>query len=163
MSWKLCSSEEAWDRQGENLDRASQSNGQEKKYYRWVQHWRLEPKPRRSRTPSQNNRSRSLVAPHRSRAPLWRFYYFTPLDTSRAQILIEIERQEDLPLPKKMLISARARNPRKYCRYHKDHEHDTKKCSQLMEEIEALIQYGCLRRYVDERWISRNKCNKPPR
>ncbi|GAV78967.1 hypothetical protein CFOL_v3_22432, partial [Cephalotus follicularis] len=37
----------------------------------------------------------------------------------------------------------------KYCRYHRDHGHDTEKCRQLKNQIEDLIQKGHLRKYVD--------------
>ncbi|GAV57716.1 LOW QUALITY PROTEIN: hypothetical protein CFOL_v3_01252, partial [Cephalotus follicularis] len=36
----------------------------------------------------------------------------------------------------------------KYCRYHRDHGHDTEECGQL-KKIEDLIRKGHLRRYVD--------------
>ncbi|GAV71952.1 LOW QUALITY PROTEIN: hypothetical protein CFOL_v3_15441, partial [Cephalotus follicularis] len=37
----------------------------------------------------------------------------------------------------------------KYCRYHRDHGHDTEECRQLKNHIEDLIQMGYLRKYVD--------------
>ncbi|GAV89895.1 hypothetical protein CFOL_v3_33307, partial [Cephalotus follicularis] len=37
----------------------------------------------------------------------------------------------------------------KYCRYHRDHGHDTKECRQLKNQIEDLIKKGHLRKYVD--------------
>ena len=40
------------------------------------------------------------------------------------------------------------RNQRKYCRFHRDHRHDTYECIQLKDEIEALIQRGRQARFV---------------
>ncbi|GAV80416.1 LOW QUALITY PROTEIN: hypothetical protein CFOL_v3_23877, partial [Cephalotus follicularis] len=37
----------------------------------------------------------------------------------------------------------------KYCRYHRDHVHDTEECRQLKNQMEDLIRKGHLRKYVD--------------
>ncbi|XP_038973590.1 uncharacterized protein LOC120105313 [Phoenix dactylifera] len=40
---------------------------------------------------------------------------------------------------------------RKYCRFHRDHGHNTEECFQLQDEIEALIRRGVLNRFVQNR------------
>ncbi|XP_038989097.1 uncharacterized protein LOC120112949 [Phoenix dactylifera] len=43
------------------------------------------------------------------------------------------------------------RNPKKYCRFHRNRSHDTEDCFQLQDEIEALIRRGVLNRFVKNR------------
>ena len=76
---------------------------------------------------------------------------------------MEIEQHKEMPRSKKMVTSVRVRNPRKYYKYHRDHEHDTEKCWQLKNDIEALIRQGRLRRYVDKQRISSNPQRKQPK
>ena len=40
------------------------------------------------------------------------------------------------------------RNKNKYCRFHRDHGHDTDKCFDLKQQIENLIRQGKLRYFV---------------
>ena len=40
------------------------------------------------------------------------------------------------------------RDNTRYCEFHKDHEHRTDDCIQLRKEIEYLIRWGYLRRYI---------------
>ncbi|GAV71982.1 hypothetical protein CFOL_v3_15471, partial [Cephalotus follicularis] len=51
--------------------------------------------------------------------------------------------------PEKLRSPAEARDVEKYCRYHRDHGHDTEECRQLKNQIEDLIRKGHLRKYVD--------------
>ncbi|GAV63781.1 LOW QUALITY PROTEIN: hypothetical protein CFOL_v3_07299, partial [Cephalotus follicularis] len=50
--------------------------------------------------------------------------------------------------PEKLRTPVENRNVEKYCRYHRDHWHDTEECRQL-KNIEDLIRKGHLRKYVD--------------
>ncbi|XP_058084594.1 uncharacterized protein LOC131232387 [Magnolia sinica] len=45
----------------------------------------------------------------------------------------------------------------KYCRFHRDHDHNTADCVDLKDEIEALIRKGHLRRYTKERKAARKE------
>ena len=40
------------------------------------------------------------------------------------------------------------RNRNKYCRFHKDHEHDTDECFDLKQQIENLISQGKIRSFL---------------
>ncbi|GAV70523.1 hypothetical protein CFOL_v3_14021, partial [Cephalotus follicularis] len=51
--------------------------------------------------------------------------------------------------PEKLRTPAENKNVEKYCRYHRDHGHDTEECRQLKNQIEDLIRKGHLRKYVD--------------
>ncbi|GAV62906.1 hypothetical protein CFOL_v3_06428, partial [Cephalotus follicularis] len=51
--------------------------------------------------------------------------------------------------PEKMRAPTENRSVEKYCRYHRDHGHDTEECRQLKNQIEDLIRKGHLRKYVD--------------
>ncbi|GAV86962.1 hypothetical protein CFOL_v3_30388, partial [Cephalotus follicularis] len=51
--------------------------------------------------------------------------------------------------PEKLRSPTERRDVEKYCRYHRDHGHDTEECRQLKNQIEDLIQRGHLRKYVD--------------
>ncbi|GAV79090.1 LOW QUALITY PROTEIN: hypothetical protein CFOL_v3_22555, partial [Cephalotus follicularis] len=50
--------------------------------------------------------------------------------------------------PEKLRSPAENKNVEKYCRYHRDHGHDTEECRQLKNQIEDLIRKGHLRKYV---------------
>ena len=74
--------------------------------------------------------------------------YYTPLTTSRDQILMQIKGYPELKWPVPLTSPLNLRNPMKYCKFHKDHGHDTSECFQLKNQIEELIQNGKLGRYV---------------
>ncbi|GAV78449.1 hypothetical protein CFOL_v3_21917, partial [Cephalotus follicularis] len=51
--------------------------------------------------------------------------------------------------PENLRSPTERRDVEKYCRYHRDHGHDTEECRQLKNQIEDLIRKGHLRKYVD--------------
>ncbi|MQM18851.1 hypothetical protein Taro_051848 [Colocasia esculenta] len=52
-----------------------------------------------------------------------------------------------------MRSDPRRRDQAKYCRFHRDHGHDTSECRQLKDEIEDLIKRGYLRGYGHPRAV----------
>ncbi|XP_022868112.1 uncharacterized protein LOC111387761 [Olea europaea var. sylvestris] len=69
---------------------------------------------------------------------------FTPLNTPRAKLLMEIRDMKELEWLRPMVTLASKRNQGRYCHFHKDHGHDTEECLQLKEEIERLLRQGLL-------------------
>ena len=52
------------------------------------------------------------------------------------------------------------RDNTKYCEFHRDHEHQTDDCIQLRKEIEYLIRWGYLRRYIASK--GQDQAQPPP-
>ncbi|XP_052193833.1 uncharacterized protein LOC127802169 [Diospyros lotus] len=101
--------------------------------------------------------------------PRWDSGGFTPLNAPRAEILATIEGKDYLKKPRPMKAPSDKRNRSKYCRFHRDHGHDTEECHQLKEEIQELINRGFLRTYVAktgdsrERKDRRSRSRSPPK
>nr|XP_023900975.1 uncharacterized protein LOC112012832 [Quercus suber] len=69
---------------------------------------------------------------------------FTSLVMPADKILMQIKDELGLKWPKPLSTSSRKRDPKKYCRFHKDHGHYTDECRDLKEQIKELIQRGKL-------------------
>jgi len=54
-----------------------------------------------------------------------------PLNILLDQVLMQIKDDPSLKWPEKMKGDPNKRNKNKYCRFHRDHEHDTDKCYDL--------------------------------
>ena len=63
-------------------------------------------------------------------------------------MLIQIKDDPSLKWPEKMKGDPNKRNKNKYCRFHRDHRHDTNECYDLKQQIENLIRQGKLRYFV---------------
>ncbi|XP_077240216.1 uncharacterized protein LOC143881105 [Tasmannia lanceolata] len=98
------------------------------------------------KNPTKQRRDDKAV--RREKSPQRREENFTPLNTSRRSILAAIEGEEFVRWPTRMISKGNKRDQSKYCRFHRDHGHDTDECWQLKEEIEMLIGRGYLKRYV---------------
>ena len=68
---------------------------------------------------------------------------FTPLTVPLGEVDAQMDPNQ-FPEPRKMKTSESKRDTSKYCRYYKDHRHETDSCWKLKEEIEKLIQRGQL-------------------
>jgi hypothetical protein len=79
-----------------------------------------------------------------------RFNEYARLNTSRSQILMEIEKEEDLRWPKPLRSDLEKRNKNQFCRFHKEVGHDTDDCRQLKDEIEFLIRRGKLDKFTKD-------------
>ena len=64
------------------------------------------------------------------------------------KILTQIKDEHYLKWPRPLHSSPNVRDKNKYCRFHKDHGHNTEDCKDLKEQIEELIQKGKLQKYV---------------
>ena len=64
---------------------------------------------------------------------------FTSLVMPTNMILMQIKDEPSLKWLKPLSTSSRKRDPKKYCRFHKDHGHYTDECRDLKEQIEELI------------------------
>nr|XP_023901278.1 uncharacterized protein LOC112013123 [Quercus suber] len=73
---------------------------------------------------------------------------FTLLVMPIDKILMQIKDEPGLKWPKPLSRSSRKRDPKKYCRFHKDHGHYTDECRNLKEQIEELIQRGKLQKFI---------------
>ena len=83
------------------------------------------------------------------------------LNTAQAQVLIEIRDRN--PRVGKLQSHPGQRNPNKYHLYHCDHGHDTKDSLQLQDEIEELIQCGCLDWFIKHRQEQPKEQQRLPR
>ncbi|XP_022846498.1 uncharacterized protein LOC111369281 [Olea europaea var. sylvestris] len=75
---------------------------------------------------------------------------FTPLNTPRAKLLVEIRDMKKLEWSRPMVTLVGKRNQGRYYHFHNDHGHDTEECLQLKEEIEPLLGWGLLGKYVKD-------------
>ena len=64
------------------------------------------------------------------------------------QVLMQIKDDPSLKWPEKMKGDPNKRNRNKYCRFHRDHGHDTDECFDLKQQIENLIRQGKLKNFL---------------
>ena len=86
----------------------------------------------------------------RSKPPTGRFTNFTPLTALIDQVLMHIKDEGTLTCPDKLKGDPSKRPKDKYCRFHRDHGHDTADCYDLKQQIEALIRQEKLQGFVSK-------------
>ena len=62
--------------------------------------------------------------------------------------MVVAEAQNLLKRPSKLKSSPENRDREKYCRFHRDHEHNTEDCFRLKIVIDKLIERGHLAEFV---------------
>ena len=75
-----------------------------------------------------------------SKRPIGKFTSFTPLIAPIDQVLMQIKDEGALTFPGKLKGDPNKRSRDKYCRFHRDHDHDTADYYDLKQQIEALIR-----------------------
>ncbi|XP_023893515.1 uncharacterized protein LOC112005492 [Quercus suber] len=100
------------------------------------------PHPRKGRIEEKKDRD------NKRPGSLARNQQYTPLNVPLEQVLMQIKDDPSLKRPKKMKGDPNKRNRNKYCRFHRDHRHDTDECFDLKQHIENLIRQGKLRNFL---------------
>ncbi|KAJ4848852.1 hypothetical protein Tsubulata_013652 [Turnera subulata] len=92
---------------------------------------------------------------------------FTPINTSPSHILAAITTRGDIEVrwPRRLRTPDESKDRSRYCKYHRDHGHDTEECHQLKREIERLIRARHLREFLREaaRYQKEVPSEDPPR
>nr|XP_023907536.1 uncharacterized protein LOC112019241 [Quercus suber] len=70
---------------------------------------------------------------------------------------MQIKDEGTLTFPRKLKGDPSRRSRDKYCRFHRDHGHDTADCYDLKQQIEALIRQGKLQKFM-----SKERTDPPP-
>ena len=99
----------------------------------------------------------------RSKPPAGRFTSFTPLTAPIDQVLMQIKDEGALTFLGKLKGDPNKRPRDRYCRFHRDHSHDTADCYDLMQQIEALIRQGKLQKFVSKERIDPPTQEQTPR
>ena len=76
---------------------------------------------------------------------------------------MQIKDEGTLTFPGKLKSDPSKRSRNKYCRFHRDHGHDTADCYNLKQQIEALIREGRLQKFVNKERTDTNIREQAPR
>ena len=76
---------------------------------------------------------------------------------------MQIKDEGTLTFPGKLKSDPSKRSRNKYCRFHRDHGHDTAECYDLKQQIEAFIREGRLQKFVSKEKTDANIREQAPR
>ena len=76
---------------------------------------------------------------------------------------MQIKDKGTLTFPGKLKSDPSKRSRNKYCRFHRDHDHDTADFYDLKQQIEALIREGKLQKFVGKERTDTNLQEQAPR
>ena len=107
-----------------------------------MRHAEQGPRPKKGRVEEKKDRDNKKAGPSA------RNQQYTPLNVPLEQVLMQIKDDPSLKWPEKMKGDPNKRNQNKYCRFHRDHGHDTDECFDLKQQIEYLIRQGKLRNFL---------------
>ncbi|XP_065623249.1 uncharacterized protein LOC136064851 [Quercus suber] len=99
------------------------------------------PRLKKGRTEDKKDRKKRA-------GPSARNQQYTPLSVPLEQVLMQIKDEPSLKLPEKMKGDPNKHNRNKYCRFHRDHGHDTDECFDLKQQIENLIRQEKLKNFL---------------
>ena len=85
------------------------------------------PRPKKGWTEDKKDRDGKRVGPSA------RSQQYTSMNTPLEQVLMQIKDDPSLKWPEKMKKDPNKRNRNKYCRFHRDHGHDTDECYDLKQ------------------------------
>ena len=77
--------------------------------------------------------------------------------------MIQIKDEGALTFPGELKGDPNKRSRDKYCRFHRDHDHDTANCYNLKQQIEALIRQRKLQRFVRKKKMDPPQKQAPQR
>ena len=92
-----------------------------------VRHTDQGPRPKKGRAEEKEDRD------NKKAGPLARNQQYTPLNIPLEQVLMQIKDDPSLKWPEKMKGDPNKHNRNKYCRFHRDHGHNTDECFDLKQ------------------------------
>ena len=127
------------------------------------------PRKRERQEDTQQDKGRKMARTgdgkddRRSKPLAGRFTSFTPLTAPINQVLTQIKDEGALTFPRKLKADPNKRPKDRYCRFHRDHSHDTADCYDLKQQIEALIRQGKLQKFVSKERTDSSPQEQAPR